>query len=185
MRASPHFPFTLAAGERLHRSLSHWLAGTGVDLQRVEFVPPVPTKHLAALYANSDVGLFPSRCEGGPNLVLMEYMACGGAAIATDFSGHRDVLTSLNSIRLRGCRPFLFAPDGIPTARWCEPDIDEIVESLERAYRDRSLLDRVGRQAAIDSAQWVWDRAARRFLDLLQPPLTSAGCSNDLRGPTR
>ena len=39
------------------------------------------------VYQNTDVGIFPSRCEAGTNLVMMEYMACGKPAIATVGTG--------------------------------------------------------------------------------------------------
>ena len=45
------------------------------------------------LYRNTDVGVFPNRCEGGTNLVLMEYMACGKPVIASCTSGHRDIVS--------------------------------------------------------------------------------------------
>jgi glycosyltransferase involved in cell wall biosynthesis len=170
MLASPYWPFNAADGEPVGDSLHRWLAKTGVDLRRVELVPPLPNEELARVYGESDVGLFPNRCEGATNLVLMEYMACGRAAVCTDFSGHRDILNDTNSLPLRGCRPRLvFDSDRSPVACWCEPDIEETVERLEEAYRDRKRLADLGQRAAADMAEWTWDRAARSFLKLLMP----------------
>jgi glycosyltransferase involved in cell wall biosynthesis len=52
----------------------------------------------ANIYRNTDVGIFPNRCEGGTNLVLMEYMACGRAVVASDNTGHADVVTRENAL---------------------------------------------------------------------------------------
>jgi glycosyltransferase involved in cell wall biosynthesis len=167
MLASPYRPFTSARGEQFNDALRRWLSGAGIDLRRVNLVPQLPNAELGRFYADSDVGLFPNRCEGATNLVLMEYMACGRAVIATDFSGHRDVLSDVNSFPLRGWRTAKSVRDGAVRGRWCEPNIDEIVECLEQAYSDRERLADMGRRAAADLAEWTWDRAARRFLSLL------------------
>lgn len=171
MAASPHFPLTIADDRSFDDLLQRWLVGTGLDLSRVELVPRLANADLAAIYGNSDVGLFPNRCEGATNLVMMEYMACGRPVVATDFSGHRDILTEANSLRLRRWRLAPFFRDGVgrPVAMWCEPDVDEIVEALEYAYHDRSRLAALGCRAAADLSEFTWERAARSFLPLLEP----------------
>jgi glycosyltransferase involved in cell wall biosynthesis len=171
MMASPHQPFATAEGESFTDALRRWVADAKLDLRRVELVPPLPNTELAQIYADSDIGLFPNRCEGSTNLVMMEYMACGRTVIATDFSGHRDVLTDANSMRLRGWRPQPISRDGSLIACWCEPDVDEVVDRLEYAYQHRDMLEARGSQAAADLAQWTWDSSARQFLSLLVPSM--------------
>jgi glycosyltransferase involved in cell wall biosynthesis len=167
MCASRHVPWSRCSDEGGEETIRHWLHGAGVDLRRVTLVPRVSNEAMAAIYGATHVGLFPSRCEGATNLMMMEYMACGGAVIATDFGGHRDILTSKNSIPLRKLRPARVARAGAVVGCWCEPDVDELVARLEEAYHDRDRLIMLRKQAAQDMAQWTWDDAARCFLDVL------------------
>jgi glycosyltransferase involved in cell wall biosynthesis len=174
MTMSRHVPFRCRDGASLDTLLREWLIDAGVDLRRVTLLPQTPNAGMAAIYGNTDVGLFPNRCEGSTNLVMMEYMACGRTPIASDFSGHRDVLTDERSIRLRSLRPLRMVEDGTPIGWWCEPDVEEVIESLEDVYRHRDKLTALGARAAADLAEWTWDRAARKFLDLLQVERTSS-----------
>jgi glycosyltransferase involved in cell wall biosynthesis len=170
MKASPYWPFVSVPGESPRDAIYHWLATTGIDLERVQVVPPLPNSERAVLYGNSDVGLFPNRCEGATNLVLMEYMACGRAGICTDFGGHRDLLTDANSFPLRASELLRICDEEHrPIAHWCEPNLDEILDRLEQAYADRARLKELGRQAAADMKEWTWSRAAGSFLQLLIP----------------
>jgi glycosyltransferase involved in cell wall biosynthesis len=172
MIASPYLPFQRRADESFADAVRRWLTHARVPLDRVELLPPLSHAALADVYADTDVGLFPNRCEGATNLVLMEYMACGRPAIATDFSGHRDLLTDANSLPLRALRTARSRRDNDVVAHWCEPDVDEIVEQLERAYTDRARVSNLGRQAAADLATWTWDLAGERFARLLVPAAT-------------
>jgi glycosyltransferase involved in cell wall biosynthesis len=101
MIASPYSPYRARHDESFEDSMRRWLTRAGIDLDRVELLPSTSHEHLVGVYRRTDVGLFPNRCEGATNLVLMEYMACGRAAVATDFSGHRDVVRDTNSLPLR------------------------------------------------------------------------------------
>ena len=40
----------------------------GIDGDKVFTLPLIPNHKLRELYLNSDIGLFPNRCEGGTNL---------------------------------------------------------------------------------------------------------------------
>jgi len=59
----------------------------GRQTTNIVLVPQQLTLAMARVYRNSDVGLFPNRCEGGANLVLMEYMACGKPVVTVDTTG--------------------------------------------------------------------------------------------------
>lgn len=168
---------TLASSPHLEMPSSHegeWegfvhrlVAANGVDPQRVIVAPPLPNSALPALYRETDVGLFPNRCEGGTNLVLMEYMACARPVIAADNSGHRDVLSDDNALLLRRMQPLEVRDgDGELKARWSEPDLEEVVERLEWAYRHRDELAPYAARAAEDMARRTWERTAGNFLEL-------------------
>jgi glycosyltransferase involved in cell wall biosynthesis len=170
MAASPYWPFNgPAPGERFTTALQRWVVSTGLDPRTIELVPRLPNVQMPPVYANSDIGLFPNRCEAGTNLVLMEYMSCGKPAICTDFAGHRDILTNDSVLPLKAWRPLLVCDaHRKPIACWCEPDVEEIVETLEWAYNNRGRLNRMGAQAAENMSRMTWNHVARMFLGLLE-----------------
>jgi glycosyltransferase involved in cell wall biosynthesis len=147
--------------------VSQVLRDNGIDPERVITLLPRPNVMMARIYRNTDVGLFPNRCEGGTNLVLMEYMACGKPAIASLNSGHRDILTPANSVPIRGGRPLTLREGDRNVAEWMEPDLEETVALLEWAYQHRDQLDGIGLQAGRDMSRLTWKRTAAQFHHLL------------------
>jgi glycosyltransferase involved in cell wall biosynthesis len=168
MAASPYLPFHANPTRSQDDDFRCWLKDAGIDLDRVIFVPPQGNASMSSFYWNTDVGLFPNRCEGATNLVLMEYMACGRPAIVTDFAGHHDLVGETNSWRLRSLRPLVITRDGAHVACWCEPSLDEVLRYLEEAYSDRDELSQRGARAGVEMTQWTWRRAAESFLSLLK-----------------
>ena len=169
MRASPYIHFEAPAGAVEHRTLIEGvLAANGVDATRAIHLGPLPNAAMARVYRNSDIGLFPSRCEGGTNLVMMEYMACGRPAIATFGSGHKDVLTDENSLPLRRLRQATVRDGDDAPKVWHDAELEEVVERLEWAYQNRERLAVLGARAAQDMTRFTWANTARAFLELLQ-----------------
>ena len=169
MRASPYIHFEAPAGVVEYRTLIEGvLAANGVDATRAIHLGPLPNAAMARVYRNSDVGLFPSRCEGGTNLVMMEYMACGRPAIATFGSGHKDVLTDENSLPLRRLRQATVRDGDNAPKVWHDAELEEVVEKLEWAYQNRERLAVLGARAAQDMTRFTWANTARAFLELLQ-----------------
>ena len=116
----------------------------------------------------TDLGLFPNRAEGGTNLVMMDYMACGKPVVASNVTGHRDVLSADNALPIdaRGATE-VRGPDGKAVARWPEPDLEQTVAQLEYAYQHRGRLAALGARAGEDMKSWTWGRTAEAFLRLL------------------
>jgi len=92
-------------------------------------LPITPNDLMPRALSLCDVALFPNRCEGGTNCPAMECLAAGIPTILSANTGHLDLLD-------RGL--------GIPLTRqtplgegWCESDVEEMVEALERVYRFR------------------------------------------------
>ena len=169
MRASPYIHFEAPAGAVEHRTLIEGvLAANGVDATRAIHLGPLPNAAMARVYRNSDIGMFPSRCEGGTNLVMMEYMACGRPAIATFGSGHKDVLTDENSLPLRRLRQATVRDGDEAPNVWHDAELEEVVEKLEWAYQNRERLAVLGARAAQDMTRFTWANTARAFLELLQ-----------------
>lgn len=165
MAASPHIRFEPANGN-YPDFIRRLLAANGIAMEKVLSLPPKPNVMMERIYRNSDVGLFPNRCEGGTNLVLMEYMACGKPVIASRNSGHRDILTEHNALCLDRMKKLHLLKNGSLTAIWDDPDPDEIIDKLEWAYLNAGRLSGIARRAGEDLSRLTWAAAARRFYDL-------------------
>lgn len=167
MRASPYINF-FTNEKDYFIMVNDILAENGIDLNRVITLPPSPNIMMPRIYKNTDIGLFPNRCEGGTNLVLMEYMACGKPVIASFNTGHKDILTDTNSIKLIDTRSVTILNDNIKTAIWDEPSLDETISKLERAYHHRDALSGIGTRAGEDLSKITWERTAKDFYAILE-----------------
>jgi glycosyltransferase involved in cell wall biosynthesis len=168
MSYSPHINFNLNARYKQWTDLvNHILNDNGIDLERVITLPAYSNLMMAKIYQNTDIGLFPNRCEGGTNLVLMEYMACGKPVIASYSSGHRDIINDKNALLVKTLKPLTITEQEKIVAIWDEPNLDEILAHLEWAYHNRDAIKTIGTQAAQDLSQLTWRRTAEQFYALL------------------
>jgi tetratricopeptide (TPR) repeat protein/glycosyltransferase involved in cell wall biosynthesis len=166
MRAAPHIVFNPTSTDHTEM-VSQVLTDNGIDLERVITLRSRPNSTMRKVYLNTDVGLFPNRCEGGNNMVMMEYMACGKPAIASYNSGHREIVHSENAVLIRTMGAISIVQDGEEIATWDEPNLDETIEQLEWAYQHRPRLLELGKQAGMDLAKLTWRRTAEQFYELL------------------
>ena len=167
MAASPHIDFAYQGGEHC-AAINRLLSANGVDLAGVVTLAAKPQIAMARIYKNSDCGLFPNRCEGGTNLALMEYMACGKPAIVSNSSGHRDVANDGNALLLKDLSPLPVSINGQLATVWDEPSLDEMIEALEWAYQHREALRDIGDAAGVSMRGYSWSAAAAQFLPLLE-----------------
>ncbi len=164
MSLSPHIRYQLKGSSWLE-IMEHLCLINGIDPGRVVTHPIIANHQLRSLYAQTDLGLFPNRCEGGTNLVLMEYMACGKPVVATYTSGHKDILTGKNSLRLTHLHPFQIQDqEKRLIASWEEPSLEEVLDAIEYAYHHREEIRALGRQAGEDLKQFTWEEAAAKVL---------------------
>ena len=167
MSASPFIKFE-SKGNTWKEQMAHLYNLNGVDPHRVITCESIPHRELRSIFAMTDIGVFPNRCEGGTNLMLMEYMACGRPVIASLTSGHRDILNERNCLLLTDLRPFhLKDTNGELLGDWQQPSLDELVERIEYAYHHREDLLHIGRQGAEDMGGLTWAATARRLLDTI------------------
>ncbi len=147
-------------------SMNNLYQMNGIDPEKVITLPIRPSYQLTYVFKNSDIGLFPNRCEGGTNLMLMEYMACGKPVIATSKTGHSDIIRDDNSFALEIYGP-VRTRGGFSSeySEWVEPDIEEILEHLETAYDDRGLCIEKGKAAGDFLSELTWQKAAKEFYD--------------------
>ncbi len=167
MIASPYIKFETASKDYI-TTINKTLLGNGIDLDRVVTVLPHPNALMAKMYKNTDIGLFPNRCEGGTNLVLMEYMACGKPVIASYNSGHRDIVNNNNALLIENMKPITINRSGSKIAEWDDPDLDETVEKLEWAYQNRDVLRSYGSRAGNDLGKLTWKRSAEQFVEIIE-----------------
>ena len=167
MHDSPYIRFAPSDVMDYNALMKRVLVDNGIDPQRVCLLPAQPNTSMARIYKNTDVGLFPNRCEGGTNLVLMEYMACGKPVIASYSSGHRDVVTEMNALRIEKMGRMEIKDGDKLVAIWDDPDLDETIALLEHAYNNRDRMEQLGRRAGQDAEHWTWGATARRFHRIL------------------
>ncbi|MBI2419139.1 MAG: tetratricopeptide repeat protein [Ignavibacteriales bacterium] len=136
----------------------------GLDRDRIFTLELTKNSQLRGIYAKSDIGLFPNRCEGGTNLVLMEYMACAKPVIASYNTGHKDVLTEDTSYLLKEMKPFEVYDNGVLAAEWEEPSLDEIVAKLDYAYHHRDEIKNTGHKAGEYMKNFTWEKTAQQVL---------------------
>ena len=103
----------------------------------IRWVPPCSSQALRDRYRESHVFVFPSYSDGF-GLVLLEAMACGLPAIASEASIGPEIITP-------GCG--FITPTG---------DLDRLVELLRWFDRHRDELPVMGRQARTQAARCTW-----------------------------
>jgi glycosyltransferase involved in cell wall biosynthesis len=165
MEHSRHIRFKYHEKETWQQNMQRTYADNGLDPGRIVTFDLLPQHKQRDLYAQTHVGVFPNRCEGGTNLVLMEYMACAKPVIASYTSGHKDILTSENALRLTDMQNFnLVGSSGQLMGRWQEPSLDELIAQLEYAYLHRELLQKVAAKAGTDLLKFSWKQTAQRLM---------------------
>lgn len=125
----------------------------GLSPSQFTILPQLPQRDLAKEMANTDCGLFPNRCEGGTNLVLMEYLSCGRSVVANTATGHADIEKSIQ----------FMIRSGEDENKWASQTVDEIVDTLSFAYKckDRLPFGRPG------FTGWTWAAAADKIIATL------------------
>lgn len=158
-------------GRTMEELLRNILEENGIKMDRTVVLGEVPHERYREIYHSTDLGLFPNRCEGGTNLVLMEYLASGRPVIATYATGQQDVLTEEVGYLLRNNRELRIEEEGRVRFDWVEPDLDEIVAWLEHARENREELRRKGVAANEAMKKFSWERSAQSFLKAAMPYL--------------
>jgi tetratricopeptide (TPR) repeat protein len=157
------FTYRELQGQELFRET---IARNGIDADRVILHPPTDNIRMAPLYSDSNIGLFPNRCEGGNNMVMCEYMACGRPVIASPMTGHADVVSPENAVCLTSCKPVMAQIGGRESGVWFEPSVEEIIDLLEEAYCNRDKIQSLGLKASGHMARLSWAGAARQFHEI-------------------
>ncbi len=164
---SKHIKFELK-GDKWIDKMNHLYEINDIDKSKVLTYELIPNKELREFYKQTDIGLFPNRCEGGTNLVLMEYMACGKPVVGAYTSGHKDVLTEQNSLLLKEMIPHKIFYDNKLWADWEEPKLEEIIAQIEYAYHNRKEIKKLGKQAGEDMKNFTWADSAKSLINIIK-----------------
>lgn len=148
--------------------MNNLLIKNGIDVSKVLTYELINNKELRTFYEQTDVGLFPNRCEGGTNLVLMEYMACAKPVIASYNSGHKDVLNEENSYMIKEMGDGKIYSGTELWADWDEPSLDETVALLEHAYNNRDELRKKGKIAGEFMKDFTWKKSAESLVKIIE-----------------
>ena len=127
----------------------------GLD-NSVLFLGRVDNRQLRDYYNLADIIIIPSSYEGMP-IVLLEAMACARAVVATNVSGHPDVIE-------HGRNGILVPKD----------NIEALSRHITELLRNPSLRESIGRQARSDMERhFNWNRIGIRYLNLFEEVLYS------------
>jgi glycosyltransferase involved in cell wall biosynthesis len=146
-------PIELDPAGRLN--VKKWASDNGVDPGRIIDIGPIPNQITPWVLREMDCAVFPSRCEGGTNLVAMEAMACGVPVVLGRNTGVVDIITEQNCLTLDKQGAFT-SPQELGTEGWGEADVDEIIEALERLYSSQTLRRELGLQGAAHMSKRTW-----------------------------
>ena len=166
MSRSNYIDFEVTAG-KWNDVMMNVYNKNGLDTSRIFTLPITPNEKLRELYAKTDIGLFPNRCEGGTNLVMMEYMACGKPVIASFTSGHKDILNEENSLLLKNFKEFKIYENQALISDWEEPELDEIIFKVEYAYENRNEIKKIGVNAGKFMMNYTWTKTAEDLLRII------------------
>jgi len=135
-----------ASGQTQEEYLESLLVINGIPRESFTILPQLSQHDLAREMANTDFGLFPNRCEGGTNLVLMEYAALGREIVANVLTGHADVENAISM-------PIEATED---ENHWALQPVANITDAMRDAA-DYPRSDFTG-------CSWTWEDAAKTVL---------------------
>lgn len=127
----------------------------GMDPKKLITIPPASNKQLGRIYAEADVGLFPNRCEGATNMIMMEFMACQRPVIATRATGQGEILDK--------DYPLALTQGSWDEAGWFNTDVSDLLVHLEKAYNNREDLRALGVKCRKLIEPYTWDATAKQI----------------------
>jgi glycosyltransferase involved in cell wall biosynthesis len=134
-------------------------------VENVTFLGPVPNSKLPELYQSASVFVLPS-LEDGFGMVALEAMASGCPVIVSSNAGAADMVSE-------GVNGFVF-PSG---------DVEALTDCMERLYRDPSLAEKMGIEAAERARRAnTWKQYGDRIATIYRSLLDVRGNPNPAPG---
>ncbi|HEY3899041.1 MAG TPA: glycosyltransferase [Chthoniobacter sp.] len=160
MKRSPHVVLPTGEFENQTRLYREILLLNGIPEANFEILPLMSQTEIADAMRSTDLGVFTNRCEGGTNLVLMEYLACGRPAVVTASTGHADVVAPAYALTL---------PPHLTPEFWDEPNVAEVAAAITQLGESSSLRATLGAAAGEAMRPYTWERAARTIMETIFP----------------
>jgi glycosyltransferase involved in cell wall biosynthesis len=148
--------------------ISAWLIANGLSPDSFLDLGVVSYPLLGQVLRESNVAVFPSRCETGMNQTAISSLACGIPTILSNNTGHQDLLCHNLGYPLQSQRSVKANDPMIGMAGWGESDVEELVEILEYIYTDSATAQHRGIAAAEFMREWTWEKQCDRLLELLK-----------------
>ncbi len=144
-----------------------WLRAQGLPEGSFIDLPYVPNMLMPAILRECDAALFPSRCEGGTNLVAMEAAACGVPTVVANNTGQKDLVDFLGFSCFEEQKPVKAPPDHASVEDWGETDPDALVEALEKIYTQRQAAQTQANLIAEKIKAWDWSPQNAKLLKIV------------------
>lgn len=125
------------------------LIANGISEDRFTILPRLSHAGLAEAMAQTECGLFPNRCEGGTNLVMMEYAATFSPVVANTLTGHSDV-EDLIDVSIPAC---------YDSMKWAVQSAPSIRNCLDYVYCNRN---------AHFKPHWDWKQTAKTVANAIE-----------------
>jgi glycosyltransferase involved in cell wall biosynthesis len=151
IRQYPHLRFLIVGEGPLREKLEHEINRRKLHASIILVGHIADREELADLYRGAALYIHPSHYEGVPT-ALLEAMACGCPAIATDVGGVSNVLhDESNGLLVESRNPA------------------QLTRATLRVLGDPELADRLGRSAAQTIAtQYAWTNLGKKYLSCYQ-----------------
>jgi len=161
--------------------VTSWLVANGIPADSVVDVGKVNPLELAAIVRSCDVGVFPNRCEGATNMVLVEALASGLPCVATVGHGQKMLTDAVWPMASRGqvprgCR--LFGTQDLTADGWTEADPTDVAQAVLEAL-DATVRHTVRHTVSQD---WTWHALGDQMFAAIQAqspmaPIDATECS--------
>ncbi len=167
LKTSPHISGVPRRTDGGALNIQDWVLSEGVNPDSFVDLGALTNAEMPAVLREMDVAIFPSRCEGGTNLVAMETMACGVPSILSRNTGHLDLFGDDTCYGIDLQIPLGEVMGRKDMAGWGESSIEEMVQKLELAYAHRDQALQTGMNGANFMKSWSWSAQVDRLLDVL------------------
>jgi len=137
-------------------AIAPWLIANGLPEDSFIDLGMPANKDMPRYLAAADAAIFPNRCEPGTNLVAMEAMAASVPCLIAANTGQLDLIDEGNCYPLNKQTPVAPYEPYAGVDGWREPDVFEVVESLESLYADPEEARRRGDSGADFIRQFSW-----------------------------
>lgn len=136
---------------------------------KVHFIPRQNNhRDIAEIIRKCHCGIFPSRAEGW-NLPLLETLACGRYAIATNCTAHTQFLSADNCFMITANKK-VPAVDGKwfdGRGNWHEPNYDDLVSDLRYSYQYIKDNKKINEQGVETGKIFSWRNTAKSIINII------------------